>query len=282
MFSKGIVSKKYYCRSYGEGHHDDYHDLSMVSQNSLGKGDRSLLITFKEWRKRRRQKRLLVSMLNELKSVGFETIAKSKRFDDLVECYNYWIDTIPQLSDTAPSILDMRWIMFLHREFEQAIISTMCGSYLDAMRTLRFIFELLVQSYALECRFKDLEANERYNRVLEGLEQMRKERRSFRSNFIDEMLGFTEMEKRKLRELYDRLSDFTHPSITHFELELPPTFAFDLRALELCVTSMVDVTDLMTAMALERTPEASEKAGIYFRKTAEELGMQMTVGRLRR
>jgi len=237
---------------------------------------------FKKWMKRRRQRRLLVSMLDELRSVGFETIATSERFDDLVECYNYWIDTIPRLSDTAPSILDFRWIMFLHKEFMQAIISTMCGSYLDAMRTLRFVFELLVQSYALETRFRDLEVSERYDRVLEELEQMRKERRSFRSNLIDEMVGFHETEKRKLKGLYDRLSEFTHPSITHLELEMPPTFAFDSHVLKLCVISMVEVTDLMTAIALERTPQISEKAGIYFKKTAEELDMQMTVGRLHR
>ena len=239
-----------------------------------------MLVAFKKWRKRRRQRRLLASMLNDFKSVGFETIAKSERFDDLVECYNYWIDTIPRLSDTAPSILDLRWIMFLHKEFMQAIISTMCGSYLDAMRTLRYMFELLVQSYALETRFKDLEVSQRYHRVVEELEQMRKERRSFRSNLIDEMLEFNEAEKRKLRELYDHLSEFTHPSITHLELEMPPTFAFDSDLLKLCVISMVELTDLMTSIALERTPEISEKAGVYFKKTAEELGMQMTAGRL--
>jgi len=237
---------------------------------------------FKKWAKTRRQRKLLGSMLSELRSVGFETITKSERFDDLVECYNYWIDTILQLSDTAPSILDIRWIMFLHKEFQQAIISTMCGSYLDAMRTLRFMFELLVQSYALETKFKDLQAGNRYNLVLEGLEQMRKQRRSFGSNLIEEMEGFSEMEKQKLRELYDHLSEFTHPSITHFELELPPTFAFDPLALDLCVGSIVKVTDLMTAIAIERSPQISEKAGIYFKKTAEELRMQMTVTRLRR
>jgi len=105
---------------------------------------------------------------------------------------------------------------------------------------------------------------------------MRKERRSFRSNLIDEMLGFNEAEKRKLRELYDHLSEFTHPSITHLELEMPTPFAFDSDLLKLCVISMVELTDLMTSIALERTPEISEKAGIYFKKTTEELGMQMT------
>jgi len=235
------------------------------------------------------QKRKVIDefVFEHLRETAYETLEKAPNtFGVLVDCINFWIDVaLPyakKRSIQELGYLGYRLVFFTYKEMHQAFISIICGAYLDAMRTLRFIFEMLVQAYVLEKKFDRTPEKERLARILVALQEMDRHHESFKIRMIGQMDGFNKKEKRRLKRLYGLLSEFSHPTFEHFEIE-PATvvlFSFDANELEKAVKAMIRITDLMTAIAIQKDPDLARELNQYARQDIEDFDMVLSRNRL--
>lgn len=222
-----------------------------------------------------------------LRETAYETLQKAPNtFDVLVDCINFWIDVaLPYAKKRSIGelgYLGYKLVFFTYKEMHQAFISIICGAYLDAMRTLRFIFEMLVQAYVLERAFESTPEKERLGKILVALQEMDRRHESFKTRMIDQMDGFNNKEKVRLKKLYSILSEFSHPTFKQFEIE-PATavlFSFDANELEKAVEAMIGITDLMTAIAIQKDPELARELSQYARQDIEDFDMVLAKNRL--
>lgn len=222
-----------------------------------------------------------------LRETAYETLQKAPNmFDVLVDCLNFWIDVaLPyakKRSIEELGYLGYKLVFFTYKEMNQAFISIICGAYLDAMRTLRFIFEMLVQAYVLERAFENIPEKERLGKILIVLQEMDRRHESFKMRMIDQMSDFNDKEKKRLKKLYSVLSEFSHPTLKQFEIE-PVTavlFSFDANELEKAVEAMIGITDLMTTIAIQKDPELVKELNQYARQDIEDFGMILVKNRL--
>jgi hypothetical protein len=103
---------------------------------------------------------------------------------------------------------------------------------------------------------------------------------------VDKMLRFDHEEQITLKSLYHELSLYSHPSGKQLDLESAPTPPLDFKKanFELCTRLMLNVTDLMVAVAIELCPEISNVLVEWLDRTRsweqmKSLGMQMSLRR---
>jgi len=206
---------------------------------------------------------LIEQQLGFMKEIGYETIEKApKGVGEIVECFNFWIDTIqPMLTDYAKgmTLSDIRWGAVLYKELNWAGHSAIFRAYLDCLRTLRGIFEMLVQTHILEKNCQIPREQDRFSFILSRLWELDESYQTFRVGMVDRMPGFDHEEQVRLRNLYHELSLYSHPSGRQLDLESAPVPLLDFKKadFELCTRLMLDVTDLMVAVAIELCPEIS-------------------------
>jgi len=226
-------------------------------------------------------------LMRELKETAYQTMEKNeKETVTLYECIDFWVDTIRPIMDkwktSEYEYLAIQWMSFLYKELNQVLISSLGGAYLDAVRTLRSIFETLIHVYSLELRHVDKPRNERWNALSVELDRMEKKRKTFTSKFINELPGFSAGEKSHLHKLYEELSSYTHPSIRHLEMG-PPTsilFNYDPEMLRVCAQLSAAVTDLMFAVALQLESKFRDGLNEATKCWMKKLGMDFSLARL--
>lgn len=226
--------------------------------------------------------------LGFLRNAAYETIEKAPdECDKLAKCIHFWIDFVfPRIKKRGGNemgYLEYRLKIFVFKAMDEIYIMGISGAYLNAFRTLRFIFEMLVQARALEGKYpSNISEKDKLEFVLSKLKEIDKEKRSFKMSMISELRGFNDEEKRDLKGLYALLSMYSHP--TRKQMETPfgkrAIFAFDKDEFEKLVETTVKVTDLMIVMTVMTAPSLANEVDDYVRADIEELDMRLSRSRL--
>jgi hypothetical protein len=235
-------------------------------------------------------RRFVTQQLSYIRKVASETIKNSQEgVTDFVECMNFWIDIIQPIIKEYPkgiSLLDVRWGALLYKELILAGDSAIFGAYLDSIRTLRAIFEMLVQTYVLEVECQIPREQDRFSYILSELVNLDDKGETFKVKMIDRMLGFSDVERKNLKKLYHELSMYAHPSATQLDLEsaTEPPIGYNGSDFQLCIKLMLEVTDLMVAIAIELRPEIAKSLADWLDRTQswQQMStwtMSMTLGR---
>ena len=145
---------------------------------------------------------------------------------------------------------------------------------------------MLVQTYVLESECHIPREQERFSFVLTELSRLDENYETFKVRMIDRMQGFAPEERERLRLLYHELSLYAHPSLKQMDLDsIPvPPLDFEKPDFELCVRLMLEVTDLMVAVAIELSPGVATILIEWLDRTASWKQMElwrmcMTLGR---
>jgi hypothetical protein len=227
--------------------------------------------------------------LGFLQKAAYETIEKAPhKYDTLRKCVSLWNYFVwPLIEKRGPNelgYLGYRLAMFVFKATQEVFIMGTSGAYLNAFRTLRFIFEMLVQAHALEGKYpSDISETDKFALVISELRKRDNGKTSsFTTDMIYELKGFNDKEKKNLKELYGLLSMYSHP--TRKQMETPfgkrAIFAFDKDEFEKLVETTVKVTDLMIVMTILAEPSLANEVDAYTRADIEELDMCLTRGRL--
>ena len=178
----------------------------------------------------------------------------------LVWAFNLWIDTMPRGARPNPSDLEILWLAPLQKELIWAILATLCGSYMCALRTIRAIFEMLVQAAA---PLSHGNIGER----IEGL-------------------AFLDAEERSLvkSKLWTEASAWVHPYRGWFkhieqdrmEVEALSWFHYAPKLFDVCLRQLMILCDFMLVLALEKGFVKPDKAKGY----VEPLELRMSGRRL--
>jgi len=147
-----------------------------------------------------------------------------------------------------------RMFAIVPSELEWAFWAAILGQPLDSLRTLRYAFELLVQTHVLEKKYSLLKDDEKFVAQHRNMLANDEVHRSFYLELVDDMGGFDangrpqgfDVEEREtLKGIYRRLSKYTHPS--YEQVVNPPD-------LKLVTSLMLRLVDLMVAVAIDLFP----------------------------
>jgi len=186
------------------------------------------------------------------RNVESETRAKTgDRYFVWSEHYDNWIDIIQPLLKIAPrnSLLIIRFV-----EFNRIMLwiqnCVYCGQYYSALRELRFLLEFILKALYLDQKYQ----NEKIESRIQEEEQLQGRRLISKLDLSDE-------QKNKLKSLYGRLSEYTHPTKKELaqllagKVDIHTTFAFNEAMFNKCVENTNEVVDSIFFIILDQFHE---------------------------
>lgn len=223
--------------------------------------------------------------LDSFRRTAYESLQKAPdEYDILARCMHLWTDiTFPLLREKRYEEIryfGSRLLTFTFKGLIEAFVMGISGAYLNAFRTLRFIFEMLVQGHYLESSSTGISEKDRLAYILSSLQEIDRKKRSFKSRMIKKLPDVTEKEKEEMQQLYSFLSEYTHPTLKNFHVHTAASFIFNYDALRKIVEAMVRIVDLMIMLAMLEDPMLAKKLDELARNDIEELNMRLSQNRL--
>ena len=176
---------------------------------------------------------------------------------DWTEFYNHWIDLIKSIIKIVPegmqgqSLMCIRFLE-LNRDILWSLFATMVGAYENAVRELRFWFEVILQAYLVDHRGG-------ITRLSGNVEKITGSRLIKECNFKNQY-------NLRLKQLYGELCKFVHPTRQELNLDSSDprvTFQYDEESFERNRELHTKTYDAILFIVMASFPEAAKD---YYRK----------------
>jgi hypothetical protein len=188
-------------------------------------------------------------------------IKRGKEFEELYTLYGLMIHFIViegrELISQKPHIVYKHGFFYIRslealKALSWALVDIKAGAYYNATQMLRYVFEAIIQATYLEDNYRGI------HKILKEAERLEKSHKSFSKNMIEKSWLLRDKSK-ELRQFYEELSSFTHPTYGEFRklIQKPQQLVFntfDVESYDRCHKFFIKVCDIILLIYIRKIP----------------------------